>query len=199
MAFKKFNEYLDEKNKLVSKPKDKEVSKVKIKKNKEALGHEGDDKLIYEPKTTPVELKNAPDWHKSKTREWLEKTKKMSLAEFAKNVYTKDSEKTNEIISKLLKELDRNPKVFESLVRNIKRANLLEGLVEELSKLKEIKSIFESVSKPIGFEDSDMEDSDMEDDDMEDDEEMSPNRDMENDLPLGRRKNSYEKDYFSEE
>lgn len=67
------------KSKFISEPEEglgdegKEMPKSKFSSDSEGLGHEGDEKLVYEPKVSPI-------------GEWLNKTKNLKVSELAKNI-----------------------------------------------------------------------------------------------------------------
>ena len=195
MGFKKFNEYLDEKGKLVEKPKDKEKYKSKIKKDKESLSSMGNKDLVYEPKTEPLQNK-APEWHKekgdaalpkpqklpevgptssvSKVKEWLDKTRGMSISEFAKNIHeeknveidTSKIKNVQDLLAAAIEVVKNNPSLVENITREIKRASLCEAVVSELLK---DKSILESVGLPVGFEKLSDDESEENEDQVDDD------------------------------
>lgn len=51
----------------------KDMPKTKISAKSDGLGHEGDEKLVYEPKVSPM-------------GEWSNKTKNLKVSELAKNI-----------------------------------------------------------------------------------------------------------------
>jgi len=179
MAFKKFNEYLNEKGKVEENPPKMTSKKIKAKKNKNALGHHGNKKLVYEPKTEPLQNK-SPEWHKekedgpnlpkpskptkvgptsqvSKVSEWIHKTKGMSLSEFAKNIHEEKNveidyskiKSVQDLLAVAVSAMKNNPKLIENVVREIKRSKLSEAVLVEMLKDKNLQ---ESVAGPIGFE-----------------------------------------------
>jgi hypothetical protein len=289
MPFKKFNEFLNEqkkskKNKNKSDKKalgdsgDKSlvyepaINKYEKIKDKDGLGCVGDQKNVYEPKTEPLQSK-APAWNKTNVKEWLNKTKKLPLSEFAKNIYEEKNKNvqvdfnkiknTEDLIENFVKAVKNNPRLIESAARQLNRSNLTESFLAELIKIENSKKVSESISDPVGFEgeegegeddedhrhhnrrshrhnhmddesedvsdeeepeedvddedeesdyndeDSEEEDSDYDDEDSEDSDEEedldsddlghSENDDMENDMPLGRRRKPHSEDYFSDE
>lgn len=289
MPFKKFNEFLNEqkkskknKNKIDKKALgdsgdkslvyEPSINKYEKIKDKDGLGSVGDQKNVYEPKTEPLQSK-APSWNKTNVKEWLNKTKKLPLSEFAKNIYEEKNKNvqvdfnkiknTEDLIENFVKAVKNNPRLIESAARQLNRSNLTESFLAELIKIENSKKVSESISDPVGFEgeegegeddedhrhhnrrshkhhrmedesDEDMgdedeegmdddeseeemgdedEESDMDDDDededMEDSDEEedldsddlghSENDDMENDMPLGRRRKPHSEDYFSDE
>jgi len=128
MAFMKFDEYLDSKGKLQDKPKvcndgdnvDPSTSPdrpeggkspyvaktTKGKKNSsKGLADEGDDELVYEPKT------------QEKNNE--KKSVKLPTVE------------ESALLSKITKASSKNPVIIETLVRNLKQSGLLGCLVAE--------------------------------------------------------------------
>lgn len=179
MAFKKFNEYLNEKGKVEKNPPKMPSKKIKAKKDKNALGHHGNEKLVYEPKTEPLQSKSA-EWHKekengpnlpkpskltvvgptskaSKVSEWIHKTKGMSLSEFAKNIHEEKNveidyskiKSVQDLLAVAVSAMKNNPKLIENVVREIKRSKLSEAVLVEMLK---DKNLYESVAGPIGFE-----------------------------------------------
>ena len=179
MAFKKFNEYLNEKGKVEKNPPKMPSKKIKAKKDKNALGHHGNKKLVYEPKTEPLQSKSQ-EWHKekengpnlpkpskltvvgptskaSKVSEWIHKTKGMSLSEFAKNIHEEKNveidyskiKSVQDLLSVAVSAMKNNPRLIENVVREIKRSNLSEAVLVEMLK---DKNLYESVAGPIGFE-----------------------------------------------
>ena len=201
MAFKKFNEYLNEKGKVEENPPkmpEKAYSKkIRAKKDKNALGHHGNKKLVYEPKTEPLQSK-SPEWHKekengpnlpkpsklakvgptnkvSKVTEWIKKTKGMSLSEFAKNIQEEKNveidyskiKSVQDLIAMAVSAMKTNPKLIENVVREIKRSKLSESVLNELMK---DKNLYESVAGPVGFEK-------LYDDESEDSDEVEPEDD----------------------
>jgi hypothetical protein len=289
MPFKKFNEFLNEQKKL-KKNKNKSdkkafgdvgdkslvyepaINKYEKIKDKDGLGCVGDQKNVYEPKTEPLQSK-APAWNKTNVKEWLNKTKKLPLSEFAKNIYEEKNKNvqvdfnkiknTEDLIENFVKAVKNNPRLIESAARQLNRSNLTESFLAELIKIENSKKVSESISDPVGFEgeegegeddedhrhhnrrshrhnhmddesedvsdeeepeedvddedeesdyndeDSEEEDSDYDDEDSEDSDEEedldsddlghSENDDMENDMPLGRRRKPHSEDYFSDE
>ena len=287
MPFKKFNEFLNEqkkskknKNKIDKKALgdsgdkslvyEPSINKYEKIKDKDGLGSVGDQKNVYEPKTEPLQSK-APSWNKTNVKEWLNKTKKLPLSEFAKNIYEEKNKNvqvdfnkiknTEDLIENFVKAVKNNPRLIESAARQLNRSNLTESFLAELIKIENSKKVSESISDPVGFEgeegegeddedhrhhnrrshkhhrmedesDEDMgdedeegmnddeseeemgdedEESDMDDDDEDMDDEdseedldsddlgHSENDDMENDMPLGRRRKPHSEDYFSDE
>lgn len=211
MAIKKFNEYLSEKGEVqTNPPKLKKAHIKKAKKNKDALGNHGNKELVYEPKTEPLQNK-SPNWHQekedgpnlpkpsklakvgptsqvSKVSEWINKTKGLSLSEFAKNIHEEKNvdidyskiKSVQDLLSVAVSAMKTNPSLIENIVREIKRSKLSEALLVELLK---DKNLYESVAGPIGFEklydgkpeseennEVDSDDSDEEDEDDSDEE-----------------------------
>ena len=178
MPFKKFNEFLNEQKKSKKNKKSKkafgdvgdqtlvykpDVNKYeKIKGEKDALGNAGDQKNVYEPKTEPLQSK-SPAWNTTNVKEWLNKTKKLPLSEFAKNIYEEKNKNveinfniknTEDLIEGFVKAVKNNPKLIESTARELNRSNLLESFLRELTKIENSKKISESISDPVGFESS---------------------------------------------
>jgi hypothetical protein len=250
-------EYVDDKGKLIDSPKDdikadykgpdpkfpenskspykaanSDVDSPTVKADKDGLGNMGDKKLIYEPDTNVI---------KSKTNEFIQKTKDMSLSEFTKYMLDecgcgsvsdedlpyvtsyatgKFQPHPPEAIKYVVVLANKNNNVLDNVVHEMKSAGILGKVLksllshpeayDELTSLfgdseegpsrckmfaksmnksvadfmKSQKSLYEGVSKPIGFDmndedmesmdDEDMEDMDMDDEDMEgmDDEDM---------------------------
>ena len=287
MPFKKFNEFLNEqkkskknKNKIDKKALgdsgdkslvyEPSINKYEKIKDKDGLGSVGDQKNVYEPKTEPLQSK-APSWNKTNVKEWLNKTKKLPLSEFAKNIYEEKNKNvqvdfnkiknTEDLIENFVKAVKNNPRLIESAARQLNRSNLTESFLAELIKIENSKKVSESISDPVGFEgeegegeddedhrhhnrrshkhhrmddeseeeigdedeegmdddeseeemgdedeesDMDDDDEDMDDEDSEEDLDSddlghSENDDMENDMPLGRRRKPHSEDYFSDE
>jgi hypothetical protein len=186
MPFKKFNEFLNEQKKskknknktdkkafgdvgdksLVYEPGVNEYPKIK---DKDGLGCTGDQKNVYEPKTEPLQSK-APAWNKTNVKEWLNKTKKQPLSEFAKSIYEEKNKNvkvdfnkiknTEDLIEGFVKAVKNNPKLIESAARELNRSNLTESFLRELSRIENSKKISESISDPVGFEGGSEEDED---------------------------------------
>jgi len=286
MPFKKFNEFLNEQKKLKKNKSDKKalgdsgdkslvykpsINKYEKIKDKDGLGCVGDQKNVYEPKTEPLQSKAPSSWNKTNVKEWLNKTKKLPLSEFAKNIYEEKNKNvqvdfnkiknTEDLIENFVKAIKNNPRLIESAARQLNRSNLTESFLAELIKIENSKKISESISDPVGFEgeededdedhhhhrrshkhnrmddeseedmsdeegmddeesedvgdeeesdyndeDSEEEDSDYDDEDSDEEEDLdsddlghSENDDMENDMPLGRRRKPHSEDYFSDE
>ena len=144
MPFKKFNEFLNEqkkskKNKNKSDKKalgdsgDKSlvyepaINKYEKIKDKDGLGCVGDQKNVYEPKTEPLQSKAPSSWNKTNVKEWLNKTKKLPLSEFAKNIYEEKNKNvqvdfnkiknTEDLIENFVKAVKNNPRLIESAAR----------------------------------------------------------------------------------
>jgi cobalamin biosynthesis protein CobT len=184
MPFKKFNEFLNEQKKL-KKNKNKSdkkalgdsgdkslvykpsINKYEKIKDKDGLGCVGDQKNVYEPKTEPLQSK-APSWNKTNVKEWLNKTKKLPLSEFAKNIYEEKNKNvqvdfnkiknTEDLIENFVKAIKNNPRLIESAARQLNRSNLTESFLAELIKIENSKKISESISDPVGFEGEEDED-----------------------------------------
>jgi hypothetical protein len=184
MPFKKFNEFLNEQKKL-KKNKNKSdkkalgdsgdkslvykpsINKYEKIKDKDGLGCVGDQKNVYEPKTEPLQSK-APSWNKTNVKEWLNKTKKLPLSEFAKNIYEEKNKNvqvdfnkiknTEDLIENFVKAIKNNPRLIESAARQLNRSNLTESFLAELIKIENSKKVSESISDPVGFEGEEGED-----------------------------------------
>jgi hypothetical protein len=152
----------------------------------------GDKKLKYEPSdalyggTGNVSKseqgvpggKKVADWPKTKTQEWVDRTKSLSLAEFTKKIReenlkgVEDFEDTpHDSIQKTVSICNRNKKYISDLVREMKRNRLFGKLMKEMmnhpetfENLTELmqnesyshkfsKLIHEMVGPPIGGED----------------------------------------------
>jgi len=178
MPFKKFNEFLNEQKKL-KKNKNKSdkkalgdsgdkslvyepaINKYEKIKDKDGLGCVGDQKNVYEPKTEPLQSK-APAWNKTNVKEWLNKTKKLPLSEFAKNIYEEKNKNvqvdfnkiknTEDLIENFVKAVKNNPRLIESAARELNRSNLTESFLAELIRIENSKKVSESISDPVGFE-----------------------------------------------
>lgn len=118
--------------------------------NKGKLGdgfaHKGDSKLKYEPNTTvPAKVgeggKKHATWPKTKTQEWVDRTKGMSLAEFTKTVRTEAlkgldecscQESPHNSIKETIAVCKCNQKYVSALVREMKRNGLFGKLVKEM-------------------------------------------------------------------
>ena len=118
--------------------------------NKGKLGdgfaHKGDSKLKYEPDVTvPAKVgeggKKQATWPKTKTQEWVDKTKGMSLAEFTKTV-REDAlkgldecscqESPHNSIKETVAVCKCNQRNVSALVREMKRNGLFGKLVKEM-------------------------------------------------------------------
>jgi hypothetical protein len=189
MPFKKFNEFLNEQKKL-KKNKNKSdkkalgdsgdkslvyepsINRYEKIKDKDGLGCVGDQKNVYEPKTEPLQSK-APSWNKTNVKEWLNKTKKLPLSEFAKNIYEEKNKNvqvdfnkiknTEDLIENFVKAVKNNPSLIESAARQLNRSNLTESFLAELIKIENSKKVSESISDPVGFEGEEVEGEDDED------------------------------------
>jgi len=189
MPFKKFNEFLNEqkksnKNKKKSDKKalgdsgDKSlvyepaINKYEKIKDKDGLGCVGDQKNVYEPKTEPLQSKAPSSWNKTNVKEWLNKTKKLPLSEFAKNIYEEKNKNvqvdfnkiknTEDLIENFVKAVKNNPRLIESAARQLNRSNLTESFLAELIKIENSKKVSESISDPVGFEGEEGEDGEKE-------------------------------------
>ena len=190
MPFKKFNEFLNEQKKLkknknksdkkalgdsgdkslVYKPSINKYDKIK---DKDGLGCVGDQKNVYEPKTEPLQSKAPSSWNKTNVKEWLNKTKKLPLSEFAKNIYEEKNKNvqvdfnkiknTEDLIENFVKAIKNNPRLIESAARQLNRSNLTESFLAELIKIENSKKVSESISDPVGFEGEEVEGEDDED------------------------------------
>jgi len=189
MPFKKFNEFLNEQKKskknknkidkkalgdsgdksLVYEPSVNKYAKIK----KDGLGSVGDQKNVYEPKTEPLQSKAPSSWNKTNVKEWLNKTKKLPLSEFAKNIYEEKNKNvqvdfnkiknTEDLIENFVKAIKNNPRLIESAARQLNRSNLTESFLAELIKIENSKKVSESISDPVGFEGEEVEGEDDED------------------------------------
>ncbi len=99
---------------------------------KGGFAKKGDKKLVYEPKT-----ENTYDRErvKTKTQEWLDKTKGLSLSEFAQEIKssaTVEGKSPTNNIRQTVANCRLNPSLIESLLREFKRAEMLESVVAQL-------------------------------------------------------------------
>ena len=174
------------------------------KPSKDGLVHSGDKNLVYKPDTkldyqkqnvSKSEMgvpggKKIASWPMTKTQEWVDRTKKMSLAEFTKKVR---SEALNNLdpsqigsIQETVEICKKNKSSISNLVREMKRNGLFNNLMEELSNHEEtykafanlmgsdeaysrklVKAMSEMVAPPIGGSDED-DQKDMGDEDQDD-------------------------------
>jgi hypothetical protein len=118
--------------------------------NKGKLGdgfaHKGDAKLKYNPDTdVPAKVgeggKKQATWPKTKTQEWVDRTKNMSLAEFTKTVRAEAlkgldecacQESPHNSIKETIAVCKCNQKYVSALVREMKRNGLFGKLVKEM-------------------------------------------------------------------
>lgn len=118
-------------------------------KMKDGFAHKGDTKLKYEPDTdVPKKVgdggKKAATWPKTtKTQEWIDKTKGMSLAEFTKSVRSEAlkgldecscQESPHNSIKETISVCKCNNKYVSALVREMKRNGLFGKLVKEMAQ-----------------------------------------------------------------
>jgi hypothetical protein len=124
------------------------TSPAKPQKPEPGLANKGDKKLVYDPET-PEEFnkeggKKLTTFPKTTatTKEFLEKTRKMSLSEFTTLISNENqaNSKVNPLqyIKYVAQLTAKNPKLMESLVREIKRNNGIESLTCETMKLPEV-------------------------------------------------------------
>ena len=165
MKFKKFDEYLVSKNKTITtapvekvaefkgepakKPekekgakdnpspyKSGEDAKNPNKEDKTGLAYKGDQKLKYEPKIEE-KSKKVPSWPKTKMQEWLEKTKRMSLPEFTKNIKTEiqkgleECQQPLDTIKDAVKICKCNEQQISVFVRELKRNQIFESVLKK--------------------------------------------------------------------
>jgi hypothetical protein len=173
---------------------------------KKGFGEEGnkDLKIKYDNKTEKNVNgvpggKNVSGWVKTNTREWIERNKKLSLAEFAKKIHQEnqkglkecDCQDTHSTVKNIIDLCKCNKKYVSSLVREMKRRNLFNNLMKEMIKHEEtfqalaklmneevvarklVKAINEMVAPPVGYdkdeEDNSPEPKNMNPDDMDHD------------------------------
>jgi hypothetical protein len=99
---------------------------------KGGFASKGDKKLVYEPKT---ENAYERDRIKTKTQEWLDKTRDLSLSEFAKEIKASavvEGKSPTNNIRQTVANCQLNPNLIESLLREFKRAEMLESVVAQL-------------------------------------------------------------------
>lgn len=107
------------------------------KEDKSGLAYKGDNKLKYEPKTEEAP-KKVPSWPKTKMQEWLEKTKNMSTAEFAKNIKSNiqkgldECQQPLETVKNAVKICKCNEQHVSVLVRELKRNQMFESFFNEM-------------------------------------------------------------------
>ncbi|RTK93285.1 MAG: hypothetical protein EKK64_10265 [Neisseriaceae bacterium] len=107
------------------------------KEDKSGLAYKGDNKLKYEPKTEEAP-KKVPSWPKTKMQEWLDKTKKMSTAEFAKNIKSDiqkgldECQQPLETVKNAVKICKCNEQHISVLVRELKRNQMFESFFNEM-------------------------------------------------------------------
>jgi hypothetical protein len=108
--------------------------------DKGGFANDGDKKLVYKPK---VEGTYEREQVKTKTQEWLDTTKELSLSEFAKEIRHSaldgidEGESPTDNIRQTVANCKMNPNLMESLLREIKRADLLEAFVVQAFQLPE--------------------------------------------------------------
>lgn len=112
----------------------------------DGFAHKGDAKLKYEPKTdVPAKVgaggKTAATWPKTKTQEWVDGTKGMSLAEFTKKIRSEAlkgldecacQEAPHNSIKETISICKCNQGYISALVREMKRNGLFGKLVKEM-------------------------------------------------------------------
>lgn len=173
-------------------------------KAESGLGDKGDKALKYEPSTDTSKdggQKVVSSWPKMKTESFLEKTKEMSLTEFASYMiecgcgqvpaesikHAADVLTTETSISRTLFEVKRNGKL-DLLVRSIlEHPEAYSSLIklfsegEEGSRRWQIfnQSMMETVGPPIGLEDEEDEEDDEDDENLDDMEMAGSDEDME--------------------
>lgn len=115
-------------------------------KLKDGFADKGDSKLKYTPndvvgKTTEGVPggKSSPSWPKTKTQEWLDRTKGMSLAEFTKTVREEalegcDNPVSVNSIKEAIAACKCNKKHVSAMVREMKRNGLFGKLVAEMAQ-----------------------------------------------------------------
>lgn len=115
-------------------------------KLKDGFADKGDKKLKYEPKTdVPAKVgeggKKTATWPKTKTQEWVDRTKNMSLAEFTKTVRAEAlkgldecacQESPHNSIKETIAVCKCNQKYVSALVREMKRNGLFGKLMKEM-------------------------------------------------------------------
>lgn len=128
--------------------------------NKGKLGDgfadKGDKKLKYEPETLADKSKSEegvhggkkqPSWPKTKTQEWVDRTKNMSLAEFTKSIRSEAlkgldecgcQEAPHSSIKDTVSICKCNKKNVSAFVREMKRNGLFGSLVKEMASHPEM-------------------------------------------------------------
>lgn len=107
---------------------------------KDGFAHKGDKKLKYEPDTKVKETsRKQVTWPKTKTQEWIDHTKDMSLAEFTKSVRSEALKGLSECqdsphnsIKETVSVCKCNKKYVSALVREMKRNGLFGNLMKEM-------------------------------------------------------------------
>ncbi len=111
----------------------------KGEKNGKGLDKEGDSKLIYEPKTTGSS-KEVSSWPKSKTENFLQQTRGMTLAEFASYITSQnkvDGTDPVQAVRAAVSLANANDNVLAALVREFKRSGGMNRLVAEMFQHQE--------------------------------------------------------------
>jgi hypothetical protein len=146
----------------------------KTAKGESGLGDKGDTK--YEP---DLKIGNSPyipggkndkGWE-TKTEQFMTKTGKMSMSEFA--MYMKEDCDVDAplIIMDLVSRSKNSPRVIEALVHEMKRQGLFPQMLEAISAHAEFKQWLESVAPPFGMDDEEDEEFPDDEEGLEDDEE----------------------------
>jgi len=181
------------------------------KPSNDGLAHSGDKNLVYKPDTkmdyqkqnvSKSEMgvpggKKIASWPMTKTQEWVDRTKKMSLAEFTKKIRNEALNNLNPSqigsIQETVEICKKNKSSISNLVREMKRNGLFNNLMKELSNHEEtfkafanlmesdeaysrklVKAMSEMVAPPIGGSDEDDEkNKDMDDENQDDDSDMN--------------------------
>ena len=101
-----------------------ENAKNPNKEDESGLAYKGDKNLRYEPNvdTNPEEKKS---WPKTTVEEWVKQTKKLSLAEFTKNMIKKESSECQsfafEATRNMIEACKCSEKSIANFVRDVKR------------------------------------------------------------------------------
>lgn len=180
MIFKNFQEYLDNKNKLVTtgvekvvadydgpvptKPATPEGGKEqnpylpanaakKPDTPEDGFANTGDKSLVYEPDTKVPSTPNFGtvvnnDWTKTKTQEWLDRTKGMSLAEFTKTIHKQVSKikeckvtDRSQAIKYVAECCKGNATTRAALIREMKKSGSFKALIKDLFENSDVYPI----------------------------------------------------------
>lgn len=96
-------------------------------KYEKGLVYQGDQELIYKPKTDDQTLKT--DWGKTKTEAFIEKTRSMKPDEYASFVLQSQEPNALKKILEAVEAISKKPNLAENLVREIKRKGNYDALM----------------------------------------------------------------------